>query len=163
MTSPDSLTWIAHEARQLRTSSALRGRAWSLAQVCEHLALAIQRTVDAPAPVDAALLPKFYWVHIGPARRLQRRLIKHVMFWSGRIPAGVPAPDFAQPSPSTDLDSAIQLLDSTAHAFDRKHARADATWNDHPLLGPMTGAEWRRFHEVHAQHHFRFMKPTSVH
>ena len=26
---------------------------------------------------------------------------------------------------------------------------------DHPILGPLTGAEWRKFHLVHGLHHVK--------
>jgi len=26
---------------------------------------------------------------------------------------------------------------------------------DHPILGPLTGAEWRKFHLVHGRHHVK--------
>jgi hypothetical protein len=26
---------------------------------------------------------------------------------------------------------------------------------DHPILGPLTGRQWRKFHWVHGQHHLK--------
>lgn len=26
---------------------------------------------------------------------------------------------------------------------------------DHPILGPLTGAQWRKFHVVHGRHHLK--------
>jgi hypothetical protein len=29
------------------------------------------------------------------------------------------------------------------------------------MLGPMTGAQWKCFHDLHARHHFKFMKTAG--
>ena len=157
MPNRDSLTWIAHEARTLRDRGALQGKSWSLAQVCEHLALAVQRTAEPPDRDPNATVPANWWPNLGPTQRLKRRIMKRALLTFGRFPEGVPAPKFVQPSPAADLDTALRALDDAAAAFDRKHAQPDAKWNDHPLFGPMTGADWRRFHDVHAAHHFRIL------
>lgn len=80
---------------------------------------------------------------------------------TGKFPEGVPSPEFVRPSDAADLDAMIQRLESAAQAFDRKLARPDAQWVFHSLLGPMNGAQWRRFHDLHARHHFKFVKARS--
>lgn len=160
--SRDSLSWIADEACELRRRGALRGKSWSLAQACEHLALAMQGTADSP-PVDSpARGAPTWWRELGLLQRLKRRAIKHALLWSGRFPEGVPSPKVVLPSDGADLDHAIGMLVAAAEAFDRKRGRDDARWIAHPLLGPMSGAQWKRFHDLHARHHFRFMTDAGV-
>ena len=149
---------MADDARRLRDRGARRGKAWSLAQVCEHLALAVQGTVDLPSPDSPSCDPPEWWRRLNPLVRLQRRVMKRGLLWSGMFPKGVPSPKFVTPSDSAELDAAIEKLASAATAFDRKHAQAGARWVYHPLLGPMTGPQWKRFHDLHARHHFKFIK-----
>jgi hypothetical protein len=29
---------------------------------------------------------------------------------------------------------------------------------DHPILGPLTGSEWRKFHLIHGRHHIKQLR-----
>lgn len=162
-----SLSWICDEARRLRETGALHGRAWSLAQVCEHLALAVQGTVDplvfAASPSDNLKAPEqpTWWTSLSRWQRLKRRTMKHGLLWSGRFPDAVPSPGSVLPTAAPVLDLAIDRLGSAAKAFDRKLRSPDAQWVPHPLLGPMSGRQWKRFHDLHARHHFKFMKSAD--
>ncbi len=162
----DSLGWIADEARRLRGLGAMRGKAWSLAQVCEHMALAINSTVDSPARETASqgvrdkvasVDPPVWWTDLARLERLKRRAVRCGLLWSGRFPEGVPSPAFVRPTDAVELDVAITMLKLATEAFDRKLKQADARWVYHPLLGPMRGSRWKRFHDLHARHHFKFM------
>jgi hypothetical protein len=73
----------------------------------------------------------------------------------------MPSPKFVQPSASTEFDAAVKSLAAAAEAFEAKAARPCEAWIDHPLLGPMSGAQWRRFHVIHARHHFRIVERAS--
>jgi hypothetical protein len=33
---------------------------------------------------------------------------------------------------------------------------------DHPILGPLTGAQWRKFHLVHGRHHLKQIRALRV-
>jgi hypothetical protein len=145
-----SLGWITNEARRLASAGALHGRGWSLAQICEHLALALAGTArdpQLPATTERSVL----LVHLD---RLRRMCMKHALLLTGRFPPGVPAPAFVVPSNSPPLDAAIRQLDEAIHEFERKLAQPAARWPAHPVLGTMSGAQWRRFHCIHAKHHF---------
>lgn len=156
MSRNDSLTWMCDEARRLHAAGKVRGKSWSLAQVCEHLALAVEGTSSDPAAgsVDRA------WSALSPLTRLKRRVMKHGLLISGRFPEGVPSPEFVLPaaSPVGGFEEMVRRLGAAAERFDAKARRPDARWVNHPLLGPMTGAQWRRFHTLHARHHFGFMR-----
>lgn len=148
---------MAEEARRLRDRGAVRGKAWSLAQVCEHLALAVRGTVDLPPP-GTGKVTEAWWAELPPLERLKRRVLQRGLLWSGRFPEGVPSPRTVVPSDAADLESAIRLLAAAAAAFDQKLASPNARWIYHPLLGPMNGPRWKRFHDLHARHHFGFMR-----
>jgi hypothetical protein len=156
------LSWIPTHARALRNRNALHGKTWSLAQVCEHLALIIRGTTEAPAPGEGTPHQRETfegpWSRLSPLGRLKRRVMLRALLWSGRFPSDVPSPKFVVPSDAPDLAEAIAALESAIEAFNRKHAQPNARWVNHPLLGPMTGDQWQRFHIVHARHHFAFIK-----
>lgn len=151
-----SLGWIVEEAGRLRERGAVQGKSWTLAQVCEHLALAVQGTVDAPGGTPD------WWRRTSAVRRLVKRIMKHGLLIAGRFPEGVPSPDFVRPASSPNFEQAVERLRAACVAFDQKRANPGATWVFHPLLGPMSGSQWARFHAHHARHHFRFMRPDPA-
>lgn len=162
------MLWMGHEARRLHAAGRTVGRSWTLAQVCEHLALAIEGTLSAPPSAD----PPAWWRALSTPARLKRRLMRTGLLLSGRFPDGVPAPDFVRPGADADLARALARLDRACEAFearcrtpDSARARGSAParpWPFHPLLGPMNAARWRRFHTLHARHHFSEMsRPAS--
>lgn len=153
-----SLLWIPEHARGLRDRGALRGKSWSLAQVCEHLALAIRGTADDSSPESRSAAASQWWTDLGALTRTRRRIMRRGLLWSGRFPEGVPSPEYVIPSNSPDLEDSIRLLEAAARQFDRKLAVPNSTWPLHPLLGPMLAREWKRFHDLHARHHFKFMR-----
>lgn len=154
MSRSDSLTWMCDEARRLHAAGKVRGKSWSLAQVCEHLALAVEGTSNDPDPATVHRA----WSALSPITRLKRRVMKHGLLFSGRFPEGVPSPEFVLPAASPALEDTLRRLAAASERFDAKARRPDARWVNHPLLGPMTGMQWRRFHTLHARHHFGFMQ-----
>ncbi len=153
-----SLAWIPGEARWLAAAGMLRGRVWSLAQVCEHLALSMEGTIH---PIE----------HSAPqhdARRrwfssIRRVFVKHAVLISGRLPDGLPAQPFVRPSDSPPLDPTIRRLGTAIEALERKLAEPAARWPRHPVFGELSGRQWLRFHALHARHHFaRFDRPGSA-
>lgn len=155
-----SLSWIAERAGRLRESGAVCGRSWSLSQVCEHLALAVQGTVDDPEPGRDGGVAPAWWRELGGVERSKRRLMKHGLMWTGRLPDDVRSPESVLPSQDAECEVAVRSLAVAARAFAAKAARPDEAWIAHPLLGPMSGAQWRRFHVIHARHHFRIVERT---
>ena len=152
-----SLRWIPQAVRRLASAKSMRGRSWTLAQVCEHLALAIEGTVSDPDPTP------------GPPRsqahstwyRFRRRCIKHALLTTGRFPRNVPAPDTVAPSDSPSLEETITRLEIAIRTFEQKLASASPNWTDHPILGSMSGRQWRRFHSIHAAHHLACFHPGT--
>lgn len=150
-----SLRWIAEQAKQLADVGAVQGKSWSLAQVCEHLALAYESTIRGSA--DEA--PPRRWQALTRFERTKRWFIKRVMLTTGWFPRGVSAPDSVAPSGSLSLPEALDRLTFAAEEFERKCSSPGATWGYHSLLGKMNSRTWRRFHTIHAAHHFSFFAP----
>lgn len=147
-----SLKWIPTLARELATAGAVQGKSWSLAEVCEHLALAFESTIcscgDEPPPRRWRALTRF--------ERTKRWFIKRVMVMTGWFPSGVSAPDSVVPSGSLSLPEALNRLELAAGQFERKCSSPGASGGYHSILGKMNGRAWRRFHVIHAAHHFSY-------
>ncbi|UCC31496.1 MAG: DUF1569 domain-containing protein [Phycisphaerales bacterium] len=150
----DSLRSIPERAEKLADCGLIRGKNWSLAQICEHLALSIENTVRGSI---ADGVPR-RWQCLSRVRRLIRWCLKNLILLTGYFPKGAPAPNSVQPPDGVPLDEALDRLRAATEAFDRKHAAGDASWGYHSLLGRMNGRAWRRFHRIHAAHHFSFMR-----
>jgi hypothetical protein len=127
---------------------------WSSAGILEHLALTFdgtrrnfQKCLDTGA--RRVTRPTLY-----------QRLGALYVIELGRIPRGVEAPDRTVPKgvPAGDV---MGMLRRSLAAMDAAMAGCEARFGrrgwiaSHPLLGPLTLRQWRRFHRVHARHHLR--------
>jgi hypothetical protein len=149
-----SLQWIPEQVERLAAKGAVCGKDWSLAEVCEHLALAFESTVRGSG-VEG---PPRRWKALSRFARVKRWCIKQVMLTTGWFPHGVSAPDSVAPSGSISLNEALGRLETAAVKFDQKCSSTGATWGYHSMLGKLSGRAWRRFHSIHAAHHFSFFK-----
>ncbi len=154
-----SLRRIVEQARLLADVGAIQGKSWSLAEVCEHLALAFESTVRG----SGNEAPPQRWRALTRFERTKRWYIKRFMLTTGWFPSGVSAPESVAPSGSLSLPEALDRLQNAAEEFERKCSSPGATWGYHSLLGKMNGRTWRRFHTIHAVHHFSFFAPGRGH
>ena len=136
---------------------AVRGQGWTLAQIGDHLARAIDNTVGGSASDGPSERSKRLTVW----GRIKRWGFKHYMLGTGWFPHGVPAPESVRPRDDISLDEALAKLESAVDRFEEKCQRCDATWSEHSYLGRFSARGWRRFHHVHAAHHFSFLTPSS--
>lgn len=153
-----SLLKIPQRAERLADAGFLQGRNWTLAQVCEHLMLAIKSTV-AGASVDGAP----WRAKAALSHRCRRWCWKQATLLTGFIPFGIQAPVIVRPGSELDLPAAVDQLRSAAQSFEETLALPNVCWSDHSILGSMTGSMWRRFHHVHAAHHFNCVESHSPH
>lgn len=151
----NQLSSIVDRAEKFADCGMVEGKAWSLAHICEHLALSIENTVRGSS---ADGLPRL-WQRMSRSQRFARWFLKRLMLLVGHFPKGVPAPESVQPVEDVSLDASLERLRAAAAAFEQKYAGRNASWGYHSLLGRMSGRAWRRFHGVHAAHHFSFLKP----
>lgn len=123
--------------------------AWSLGQICNHLATAIRLSAEG-----GPLKSKGMWLirkTIGP-------FLKRKFFQARRIPEGirVPTPSLT-PRPALDDRAEAESLRATIRLF----APESGPPVEHPLMGKFSPEEWRTFHAIHCAHHLSFAIPKS--
>ena len=131
-----------------------RSGKWSPLQVLEHLVLSytattkgLQRTMENGQPERTA-------------RDLRQQLRSFYVLGLGRFPAAIDAPKHTVPrgglgtDPQRRFNDALVAMDATLTDAERRFG-ARAKVLVHPVLGPLTAQQWRRFHLVHGRHHVR--------
>lgn len=119
---------------------------WTLGQICNHLATVIRYSV-------VGYPDRMPWLFRQTIGRVARsRTLK-----AGRIPEGIKVPQRYLPSPGLDDRVETEELRATIALFDS----AEGPPPSHPILGPLTRAEWARFHCVHCAHHLSFAWPAE--
>ena len=116
---------------------------WSIGQMSRHLATIIRLSVDLPA--NPGQDPSKY---LSPDQK--RDFLENGVTPEGRpMPPGMEVPDSLD-----DREEAEGLRQAISH-----YQGSPDTVMDHPGLGPLTRAEWDRFHCHHCSHHFSFAVP----
>ncbi len=130
------------------------GGKWSPLQVLEHLVLTYTATTKGLLRAMEAGRPQ-------RARRTMGHRLKSVyLLGFGRFPAGVEAPNHTVPrdglgsDPLRRFNDALVAMDASLADTERRFGRRTRVLV-HPVLGPLTAQQWRRFHQVHARHHFK--------
>ena len=124
---------------------------WCTADVLEHLYLTHTGTIKGFSRVLDAQKVKV----TAPTWKLRRN--KLVVLGIGYLPPGREAPPFARPR-GLPLERVLAEIGPKIGEMDDIIARCELClgWGnllDHPILGPLTGAQWRKFHLVHGLHH----------
>jgi len=144
---------LTGEMSQTEWHHALPGK-WSCAQIFEHLLLGYTSTTTGALKAMQAGKP------LGSRPRLRDRISAFYVSGLGFMPSGRMAPEHTTPPEGAGLDSLRQFNDALV-AMDATLADAERRFGskvsllDHPVLGPLTARQWRRFHRTHAKHHFR--------
>ena len=145
------------------TQRSLRPGGWSVQQTVEHLLL----TYTLTAENFAARVAKGKATQAKPT--LADRLGQFYVCTLGLFPKGRKAPAMTEPSAApAPLSGAVLAVkawtalgrfDEVASAAERLFGRRTAIM--HPVLGPMSVADWRRFHLIHGKHHLRQVKAVQ--
>lgn len=132
---------------------APQGR-WNSLQILEHLTLSYTATtkgllrtmesgeLDRSSPGTSQHLRRFYVLVVG------------------RFPRGVESPKQTRPKSGMG-DEPIRIFNDALVAMDATLADAEKRFGaksrvlGHPILGPLTAQQWRRFHQVHGRHHLK--------
>jgi hypothetical protein len=127
---------------------------WSAAEIVEHLARAFSGTSKGLERVLASGAPAT------SRTSLQRRVAAFLVIDLGYLPGGRTSPAAALPTgadPATVLPLALENLRRMDDALTRVAAGFGTRVRvlDHPILGPLTVRQWRKFHWVHTRHHMR--------
>ena len=78
----------------------------------------------------------------------------------GRFPRGVESPKQTRPKSSL-ADEPLRPFNDALVAMDAMLADAEKRFGAktrvlrHPILGPLTAQQWRKFHKVHGCHHLK--------
>lgn len=127
---------------------------WSTAEILEHLLLTYRGTVMTFNRCLTAGNP----MATLPLR--QHRLLAFIVVKLGYMPKGREAPAFTRPkgaSAETIVSDVLHQLAAMDEAIWKCEQRLGSRVKlaNHPVLGPLTACEWRKFHWVHARHHLR--------
>ena len=127
---------------------------WNSLQILEHLMLSYTATtkgllrtmesgeLDRSGPTTGQHFRRFYVLSVG------------------RFPPGVESPKQTRPKSSLGEEPLRQFNDALV-AMDAMLTDAEKRFGAktrvlrHPILGPLTAKQWRRFHEVHGRHHLK--------
>jgi hypothetical protein len=128
-----------------------RNGKWSAAQIIEHLSLAFGATAVGLARAASADT-----LQVRPPT-FRERLVTLLVVTFGYIPNGRKAPEYTVPA-GLPPEQAFKKLHQNLAAMDAAITLAEQRWGRgrvglHPILGPLTPDQWRKFHWVHARHH----------
>ena len=143
----DHLDAVVEEARSLLQSGYERQGNWSLGQICRHLRLVQDPSVDG--------YPR--WMSLFAFLRpiMRRFMLPKVL--SGNSPKGIRT--MASFEPPEDLDDAKEVV-AFGESVDRFHAHR-GEYAPHPAFGRQSRAVIEQIHCAHAAHHLRFLEPRN--
>lgn len=125
-------------------------------QILEHLALTYTATTKGLLRTMKAGQPE------PTERTLRHRIRSMYVLGIGKFPSGVEAPKHTVPGaelgndPLRRFNDALVAMDASLTDVERRFGGRTRILT-HPILGPLTAQQWRRFHEVHGRHHLKQM------
>ena len=147
-------TAIATQAATVEALSRSSGGTWSPLEVLEHLSLSYTATTKGLLRAMEAGRPK------RARRTMGHRLRSFYVLGMGRFPSGIDAPKHTVPGaglgddPLRRFEDALVAMDASLADSERRFGRRTRVLV-HPMLGPLTAEQWRRFHLVHGRHHLK--------
>jgi len=127
---------------------------WCIAEVLEHLYLTYRGTVKG----CERCLEQGKALARTPA--LADRVRTTVVVGFGYMPSGRKAPERSTPC-GMPAEEVVKAIGPAIVAMDDAIAKCEAHLGrstrilDHPILGPLSAAQWRKFHWVHGRHHVK--------
>lgn len=127
---------------------------WNSAQILQHLLLTYTATTKGLLRTMEAGQPQ------RGAPDLLQRLRRFYVLAIGRFPSGVEAPQHTVPRQEPS-DESLHRFNDALVAMDAMLTEAEGRFGTrtrllhHPVLGPLTAQEWRRFHQVHGRRHLK--------
>jgi len=135
---------------------------WTAAQVLEHLARAfgtsakaMELALEKPQPTVRALT-------------IKDRVGIFLVTGLGYFPEGRKAPAITVPGDNPRGPETVQRIKENLARCGKAIDACEAKWGssnrilDHPVLGPLTPSQWRKFHFVHTRHHMKQVRERSA-
>jgi Protein of unknown function (DUF1569) len=125
---------------------------WSAAEVLEHLYLTYTGTIKGFERVMTSGKP------LATRASTAHRVRTLVVLGLGHMPAGRKATATTEPR-GLSAEKMRNEVGAKIVAMDAIIGQCEVRFGcrvrllDHPVLGPLTAAQWRKFHLVHGQHH----------
>lgn len=134
---------------------------WCAAEILEHLYLTYTGTIKGFSRVLEAGKTA-----TSPITWIQRRNLL-IVLGLGYLPSGREAPSSTRPR-GLDGQKVLAEITFRIDEMDETITRCEARLGtgkllDHPILGPLTGAQWRKFHLVHGRHHLKQIRQLWNH
>jgi hypothetical protein len=127
---------------------------WSAAEILEHLYLTYTGTAKAFERCLKAGKP------LAGAPTLKQRVSVALVTDLGYFPSGRKSPDPVCPR-GMSAEKIVAEIGPQIAAMDQLIAQCEERYGsrikvlDHPVLGPLTARQWRKFHWVHGRHHVK--------
>jgi Protein of unknown function (DUF1569) len=136
---------------------------WCAAEVLEHLFLTYTGTVKGCERCLQAGEP------LGSRPTLKQRCSTLAVTGFGYFPRGRQSPERARPK-GMEPEKVLAEIGPQIARMDELIAQCESQYGsrikmmDHPVLGPLTARQWRKFHWLHGRHHvkqiFRLRRTT---
>ena len=130
---------------------------WCAAEVLEHLYLTYTGTIKGFERIVEAGKP------LATTQTWAQRGRTLVVVGLGHLPSGREAPPVARPrgvppeKVRAEIGPKIGEMDDIIRRCEEKLGPRQKLL-DHPILGPLTAAQWRKFHLVHGLHHVKQLR-----
>jgi hypothetical protein len=127
---------------------------WNSLQILEHLVLSYTATTKGLLRTMEAGQPQRGTPDLG------QRLRSYYVLGIGRFPSGIESPKHTTPrdglgdEPLRRFNDALVAMDATLTDAEKRFGTRTRVL-EHPVLGPLTTQQWRRFHQVHGRHHLK--------
>lgn len=127
---------------------------WSSAEILDHLNVTYRGTIKNCERCLAAGKSG------GTIDRNSKRWHRLVVFGLGYLPSGRKSPPQALPRGTPIAQLTTEIFENISR-METVIAQCDAQFGrgrviaEHPILGPLTAREWRKFHWLHGRHHAR--------
>ena len=127
---------------------------WCAAEVLEHLYLTYTGTIKGFERVMTS------GRSLASRASMAQRVLVLVVVGLGHMPAGRKAPAIVQPK-GLPAEKVRNEIGAKIVAMDEIITQCEARFGpgvrlvDHPILGPLTAAQWRKLHLVHGRHHLK--------
>jgi hypothetical protein len=127
---------------------------WCAGEILEHLYLTYTGTTKAFERCLQAGRPQVR------SRTLSDHARTFVVLGLEHMPEGRKSPKHALPR-GMEPEEVVREIGSRIPAMDATIAQCESRFGernrllDHPILGPLTGRQWRKFHWVHGRHHLK--------